>query len=248
MHLNLENSIVLVTGGTASIGKAIVETFLEEGATVLYCSRNCTGKEFENEKAIGTKLDICDKEAVGRWIQDSADKFGGLDIVVSNVSALAVPDTPENWALTFQTDIDAAVNLIKLSLPHLEKSTRSPCIITIASVSGVSHDMSAPGPYGPFKAALIHYSHNLARELAPKGVRVNIVSPGNIYDKDGFWGSVEKGNKEFFDKMIGLNPTGRMGTTKEVADAVVFLSSPRSSFTSGANLMVDGVYRVGTQF
>lgn len=96
MHLNLENSIVLVTGGTASIGKAIVETFLEEGATVLYCSRNCTGKEFNSERAIGTKLDICDKAAVGKWIKDSVDKFGTLDIVVSNGKPVLVFHDPPN--------------------------------------------------------------------------------------------------------------------------------------------------------
>lgn len=132
------------------------------------------------------------------------------------------------------------MNLVKYCLPHLEASKRSQSIITISSVSGREIDFTTPGPYGTFKAALIHYSQSLAKQLAPKGVRVNTVSPGNIYVKDRVWGNIERNNKELFDKAMSLNPMGRMGKAKEVADAVLFLASPRSAFTSGANLGVDG--------
>src|ERR1700761_78189 len=92
------------------------------------------------------------------------------------VSALAIPDTSENWLATYKTDMEAVVNLVKYCLPHLEASKRSPSIITISSLSGREIDFTTPGPYGTFKAALIHYSQSLAKQLAPKGVRVNTVS------------------------------------------------------------------------
>jgi NAD(P)-dependent dehydrogenase (short-subunit alcohol dehydrogenase family) len=161
------------------------------------------------------------------------------------VSALAIPNTPENWLQTYKTDLEAVVNIVSLTLPYLLKSTKSPNIITISSISGKELDFTTPGPYGPFKAALIHYSQSLAKELAPKGVRVNIVSPGNIYIEDGVWGNIEKGNPELFEKAMALNPMGRMGKAKEVADSVVFLASGLSGFTSGCNLSVDGAACVG---
>ena len=88
----------------------------------------------------------------------------------------------------------------------------------------------------------------LAHALAPTGIRVNTVSPGNTYFKDGIWNDIEKGNPELFRTQLALNPTGRMGRPEEVADAVVFLSSQRASRVSGANLNVDGALCTGVQF
>jgi 3-oxoacyl-[acyl-carrier protein] reductase len=90
------------------------------------------------------------------------------------------------------------------------------------------------------KAALIHYAKGLARQHAAKKVRVNVVSPGTVLFEGGVWAGIRDNRSEFFQQMIARNPTGRMGVPEEIAAAAVFLASPRSSFTTGSNLVVDG--------
>jgi len=90
------------------------------------------------------------------------------------------------------------------------------------------------------KAALIHFAKGIARESAPKRVRCNVVSPGTVFFEGGVWGNVKAAAPDFFEQMIKRNPTGRMATPEEVAAATVFLASPRSAFTTGINMIVDG--------
>jgi 3-oxoacyl-[acyl-carrier protein] reductase len=172
--------------------------------------------------------------------------MGGIDIVVSNVSALAIPDTEDNWAASLAVDLMGTVRLVKAAMPYLEASP-APSIVTISSVSGREIDFAA-GPYGTAKAALVHYTQGLAYQLAGKGIRANTVSPGNTFFEGGVWHSMKEGNPDFFAEALGLNPTGRMGTPEEMANAIVFLASPVSSFTSGTNLVVDGALTRGVQF
>jgi len=257
MHLQLDNSNILVTGGTKGIGRSIVEHFLAEGANVAFCARTAADveacleeykKAYPKLKIVGKTLDIDDLEAVKVWVNEVGEELGGIDSVVSNVSAMAVPNTIDNWKKMFQTDLLSVVVLIEAALPFLEKSTKSPNIVTISSVSGVEIDGTAPGPYGASKAALIHYTQQLAFVLAPKGIRANVVSPGNIYFKDGVWHKTEVQRPESFARAMANNPLGRMGKPEEVAVQVVLCASPLSGFTSGANILVDGIEHKGVHF
>ena len=99
-------------------------------------------------------------------------------------------------------------------------------------MSGREIDFAA-GPYGTVKAAIVHYTQGLAFQLAAKGIRANTVSPGNTYFEGGVWHGIEPGNPELFRPALGLNPTGRMGTPAEIANAVVFLGSPRRAGSAG---------------
>jgi NAD(P)-dependent dehydrogenase (short-subunit alcohol dehydrogenase family) len=179
-------------------------------------------------------------------VQDAAGELGGLDIVVCNVSALAIGQDEASWKAEFETDMMGTVRAVNAAMPFLETSA-APAIVIISSVSGREVDFAA-GPYGVFKAALIHYAKGLSFQLAAKGIRVNTVSPGNTYFPGGVWEKIQHGNPDLYAQALALNPTGRMGKPEEMARAVVFLASPAASFITGTNLVVDGALTRGVQY
>ena len=253
MDLGLKGAKVLVTGSTKGIGRAIAETFAAEGANVGICSRNQADVDSTVVKlkamgvaAFGGSVDVSDGAALKAWVNDMASKLGGVDAIVSNVSALAIGQDEESWQKEFSTDMMGTVRRVDAAMPYLEKSAAA-AIVTISSVSGREVDF-ASGPYGTFKAAIIHYTQGLANQLAAKGIRANSVSPGNTYFEGGVWNMIKDNNPELYKTALALNPTGRMGTPQEMANAVVFLASRAASFITGTNLVVDGALTRGVQF
>ncbi len=252
MDLGLKGLKAIVTGGTKGIGRAIAQTLAAEGAHVALCARNAeevaaTVAEFEGYgvKVFGRAVDVADGPALAAWVAEAAEVLGGIDIVVANVSALAIASDEAGWQRGFEVDMMGTVRLVNAAIPHLESSANA-SIVTISSVSGREIDF-ASGPYGAFKAAIVHYTQGLAQQLAGKGIRANSVSPGNTYFPGGVWNQIEMGNPEFFKQALAMNPTGRMGTAQEMANATAFLASPAASFISGTNLRVDGALTKGVQ-
>jgi 3-oxoacyl-[acyl-carrier protein] reductase len=252
MDLQLSGRRALVTGGTRGIGRAVVEALADEGTRVAFCARDAAEIAATEEALADTAgdvtgwvVDVADGAALRAWVQTAAEALGGLDIVVSNVSALAIADSEESWRVSFEVDLMGAVRLVDAAMPHLEASDAA-VVLAVSSVSGREVDFAA-GPYGTMKAALVHYVQGLAHQLAGKGIRANTVSPGNTFFAGGVWDQISQGNPELFATALALNPTGRMGTPEEMARAVVFLASPVSSFTSGTNLVVDGALTRGVQ-
>jgi len=252
MDLGLKGLKAIVTGGTRGIGRAIVDTLAAEGTHVAFCARNAAEIEMTTlalaDKGVtvfGRAVDVGDGPALAAFVAEAAAALGGIDIVVANVSALAIGNDEAGWKAGFDVDMMGTVRLVNAAMPSLEASQHA-AIVTISSVSAREIDFAA-GPYGAFKAAIVHYTQGLAFQLAGKKIRANTVSPGNTYFPGGVWTMIEDGNPKLFAEAMALNPTGRMGTPQEMANATAFLASPAASFITGTNLVVDGALTRGVQ-
>jgi len=253
MDLGLKGKKALITGGTRGIGRAIAERLASEGSDVAICARNAdevvktvAALEEFGVHATGANVDVGDELALKGWINQAAGELGGLDVLVANVSALAGDNSTAAWRSAFEIDMMGTIHTIDGALPHIENSEAG-AIVAISSVSALQY-FGGVRAYNSMKAALINHISNLAHALAPKGIRVNTVSPGTIYFEGGIWNKRELEMPDLFKGALTMNPMGRMGTPKEVADATAFLCSPLASFISGTNLLVDGALSQGVQY
>jgi len=252
MDMGLAGKRALVTGGTRGIGAAIVNLLIAEGVHVATCARNSdeiaalqASAAKDNSNISAAVCDVGDKAAYEAWLGESVAELGGVDIFVANVSSMG-GDGEEGWKRAFDVDLMATVRGCEgLIAPMAQGGGGS--IVIISSISGLEA-VGGAGAYGTIKAGLIAYSSQLAEMAGAHGVRVNAVSPGPIHVDDGFWGGIKNNQPEMYDAVCARHPSGRMGTTPEVAKCVAFLASDAASWVTGTNLIVDGGMTKRVQF
>ena len=250
MDLRLAGRRALVTGGTRGLGRAVVGRLVEEGCAVALCARSAevvaqTVAELRAAGAtvVGASVDVTDETALATFVDESAQQLGGLDLLVANAGGAAggpgIGDvTAEDWRSTFDLNVVHAAVAVRAALPHLAASDAA-SVVVISSISG-----SRPQPrpqYAAAKAAEIALAASLARELGPQGIRVNTLSPGSILFEGGSWARRRDDDPAGFAAFVEAEfPLGRLGAPEEVADVAAFLLSPRASWLSGTDVVVDG--------
>jgi 3-oxoacyl-[acyl-carrier protein] reductase len=249
MDLQLAGKKALVTGSTRGIGLAIAERLASEGADVAICARSGdavedTVKALESKgaKAWGRSVDVKDAAALRSWVESAATALGGVDILVANASALSFGLSIEAFRAAFDVDLIHTVTAVEAAMPHLERS-RAGSIVAIGSIGGLEDtalNTYTQVSYGSMKAALHFYIKSLARAVALKGIRANVVSPGSTLFDGGAWDRIKREQPERFRDAVALTPMGRMARPEEIANVVAFTASPAASYVTGANLVVDG--------
>jgi NAD(P)-dependent dehydrogenase (short-subunit alcohol dehydrogenase family) len=252
MNLGLKSKKVILTGGSRGLGRAALELFAAEGADIAFFSRN--PEQVSQTIAVlqpfggnvfGEAFEMGNRDAYREWLSKAVARLGGLDIFVHNVSSSGA-GAGSDWNVTMNLDIFGAVDAVEVLQPHLEKSDAA-SIVLMSSTAAVETFM-APSAFNALKAALITYGKQLSQSLGPKRIRVNTVSPGPIFFPGGNWEKIRASKPELFKTQVEKMALGRFGTVEEVARSVVFLASPASSYTTGANLVIDGGYTKRVQF
>ena len=252
MDLGLKGRKAIITGGSRGLGRAAAETLAAEGCDVAICSRGVEGVETAKKsleakgvKVFGQAVDVGDKDALESFIAAAIADLGGLDILISNPSGGNGVDEAA-WKANFEVDLMGAVRSVNASVKALSKSDAAS--VTFISSTAAVETFMGPTSYNAIKAGLITHANGLSQALAPKGIRVNTVSPGPIMVEGGSWDMIKTHNEAMYNATVAQIPTGRLGTDQEIADAIAFLSSPRSAFTTGVNFVIDGGFTKRVNF
>ena len=248
--MRLEGKVALITGGTSGIGSATAIRFAEEGAAVAITGRNSErGQQVVDSivakggEALFIRSDVCIADDCRQAVEKTLERFGKIDVLFNNAGVFhprTIPDcTEQEWDETIDSSLKGAFLMSKYALPSMIERGSGSIIHTSSGWGILGGDKAAA--YCAAKGGLIVMAKAMAIDHGPDGIRVNCVCPGDVMTpmlpddavKRGIsWDEYAEGAKN--------RPLGRIGTTKEIADAVLFLASDESSFVTGEALVVDG--------
>lgn len=243
---SVRNLVVLVTGAASGMGQATAELFAAEGARVAVIDLNFAGAKAVCDTIIGQggvarawPLDVADKVSVGECVDQIAEHFGGIDIVINNAgiaTARAIDDPlyDDDWDRSIAVLLTAHQRIVRAALPYLRKS-QSPRIVNIASTEALGSS-SRQSAYGAAKAGVTGLTRALAVELGKEGITVNCICPGPI--STGMTNEISDSDKAVFaNRRTALR---RYGEPAEVAHVTLSLCLPAASYITGVTIPVDG--------
>lgn len=244
----LEGKVVLVTGGGSGIGRATAQVAARDGARVALCDRNAEGGretvalvEADGGEALFVEADVASAEDVQRFVDETVARFGALHAAVNNAAAgggfRLLEETPEkSWDRVMDVNLKGVHHCMKAQIPAI-LAAGGGSIVNVASVSGMRGE-ALQAAYSASKGGVIALTKTAAAELGQRGVRVNAVCPGGIRTP---------AIATYFEKVpdaeaasIATHAMRRLGDPEEIADAIAWLCSDRSSFVTGHALVVDG--------
>lgn len=251
----LEGKAVLVTGGALGIGKGIAECFAREGAAVSIADIDRSAAErladalrAQGSRVVVTVGDVSSATDAQRMVRETVEGLGRLDVLVNNAGIqpvdwyFRVEDTPEEvWDRILDVNLKGQFLMAKYALPHIRAAGPGGSVINMASVQGLQSMPGVPS-YAASKGGILSLTRNMALDYARDGIRVNAICPGTM-DSEMVRTSArsEGGDIEATLARYGaFHPLGRLGTPEDVAQAVLYLASPRGSFVTGTALVVDG--------
>ncbi len=249
MDLQLKDKVAVITGSSKGIGFAVARALAQEGVRLSLSGRNpqtletCEGElRALGAQTLSTCGDLLQVNAIESLVERTVSHFGALNLLVCNLGGTAggsfAKATAADWRATLEVNLVHSLRAIQAAVPHFEAAGGG-AVVVVSSISGFK-----PGPraqYGAAKAAQIQMVSSLQRELAPKNIRLNTVSPGSILFDGGRWAERQATMPEKLDRFVASEfPFGRMGTLEEVANVVTFLLSDRSRWVAGSNVVVDG--------
>ena len=238
-----DGDIAIVTGSTKGIGAGIAKRLAAEGATVVVNGRSeDDGEEVveairaDGGEATFIKADMRDPAAIAALVEETADRYGQIDVLVNNAGVqtetTATEATIDDWEFVVETDFRSFWLCVKHAVEHMPEGS------SILNMSSNHAFLTMPGlfPYNAVKAGINGMTRALALELGPLGIRVNTINPG--------WIEIERTQEELSDddrqRVEAMHPLGRIGTPEDVAATVSFLTSDEASFITGTSLLVDG--------
>ena len=245
---SLKGKVAVITGGNQGIGKVVAGYLADAGADIAIfdlADASSVAEELAHKydvKARSYTCDVTNYEQVGSVIQQAAQDFGTLDLLFNNAGICLHKDalecTADEWNKIIDVNLNGVFYVAQQFSRYLVSNNKSGNIVNTASMSGTIVNIpQQQASYNASKAAVIHLTKSLAVELAPKGIRMNSISPG--YIRTEMTGTVRQ---DWQDAWVEMIPFSRMGTPEELAGAVIYLLSDASTYTSGADMIIDGCF------
>ncbi len=239
--MSLEGKIALVTGASRGIGRAIAETLVEKGATVIGTATSENGaaaiSDYLGANGKGFALNVTDTDSIASVLKSITDEFGAVDILINNAGItrdnLLMRMKDDEWTDIMDTNLTSIFRLSKAVLRGMMKK-KNGRIVNVGSVVGTMGNAGQTN-YAAAKAGVIGFTKSMAREVASRGVTINTVAPGFI-ETD----MTKALNDEQRAATLSNVPAGRLGDPKEIAAAVAFLASPEAAYITGETLHVNG--------
>jgi 3-oxoacyl-[acyl-carrier protein] reductase len=252
MDLELTGKVAIVTGSSRGLGLASARALAAEGCLVTMCARTAATLDAavrevaaltgQPDRVLGVVADVSRADGVQAVIDQTVERFGGIDVLVNNVGLARggglLETTDAEWQEAIDQTLLPAIRASRGAVPHMQRRGGG-AIVMIASIYG--REAGGRMTYNAVKAAEISLAKSLAQQLAASHIRVNSVSPGSILFEGGSWWKRQQENPAWIAEFIARElPFGRFGTPEEVGAVVAFLSSPKASWISGTSVVVDG--------